>query len=102
VSLCEGDEYNFNPQLIPVAPEMVASTAEVNAGQRCVQLEVSAQSFIPVALLQLLVQQHLSAMLSVMDPDRSNTSNTSVGILVVSAVCSPQLASAVGGEPPPV
>jgi hypothetical protein len=100
--LCEGDENNFNPQLIPVAPDMVASTAEVNAGQRSVQFDVPEQVDAPVVFLQLLEQQQSSAMLSLIDPDLSKTSSTSVGNLVVLEVCSPQFASAVGGEPPPV
>jgi hypothetical protein len=100
VSLC-GDENSLSPQLIPLAPEMVAATAEVNAGQRCVQLVVSEHNDNLVVFVQVLVQQHLPAMLSVMEPDLSNTSSTSTGTLSVLAVCIPQLASAVGVEPVP-
>jgi hypothetical protein len=78
---------------------MVATTAEVNAGQRSVQPAVSAHILMLRICLQLLEQQHSAAMLSFIDPDRSSTRRTSVGPLRSSEVTTPQFASPVGGGP---
>jgi hypothetical protein len=88
-------------QLISGVFEMVVVTAEVTVGHRSVQLAVSVHTVLPVDLLQALVQQQSSAMLWAIEPDRSRTSSTSTGALLALDVFTPQLASAVGVEPPP-
>src|ERR1039457_6358886 len=92
-------ENSLSPQLIPDVVVMVVFTAEVSAGQRSAQLLVFAHILMLMSCLQVLVQQQSSAMLSFIEPDRSSTSSTSVGTLVVLEVCTPQLASLVGAGP---